>query len=212
MFEKDIYLAALRGAGEELAALFATSRPGGAETIIGDALFGLLPVGDADKRQGVPLESVDSSQLGGGEGGRIDIVAAGHGIEFKTVRLPRLEASVAQALYDLGPLSLDYARLENAGKLTSGELLILLHGPLAADLAGNVSLLREFHNRLFVDFRTSRKFGQLKKPHDRKWREQQIEVIKSMGLDQPFLKDATKMKLYRLEFDSPLALVSIPVL
>lgn len=211
MFQRHTYLTAIKNAGKEIERILRSGSLRGVEEIIRDKFFDALQVPEERKQKEVPLELVNSAQLWGGSHGRIDIIVERHGIELKVVRLPRQKSGASQSLYDLGQLSSDYARLDRAKKLKSGELLILLYGPLVKDISGNVTLIREFHNRLFVDFCTSLKFGELKKPYDKKWRKEQIKYIKKMHLDQPFNSKSTSMKIYRTESDSSLALVSIPI-
>ena len=66
------------------------------------------------------------------------------------VRLPRLNATASNSLYDIGQLSSDYWRLKYAKKLSGGELVVLLYGSLIDELRRPISILREFHNRMYI--------------------------------------------------------------
>lgn len=148
---------------------------------------------------------------------RFDIVCDDHAIELKVARLPRLKAqSPLGCLYDLGQIANDYLKIESAKDLESGELAIVLHGPLVTDL-GPVSIYREFHNRMYVDYTTSCQFGELHPDHlaqeEKEWkrllRPMQHRVIKRMGFHKPCEEPraCTVIKHERLG----LALISISV-
>lgn len=162
----------------------------GLEGIIHKALLAQLD--DPSKRKEVRLSSV-GGRLARSEGdGRVDIVCAEHGIELKAVRLPRLKVSTFYSLYDLGQLSSDYWRLRGATGLRSGELIVLLYGPLVADLPNEAAVYREFHNRMYIDFATSRMFGELspawlaKEPiQTQLLRKRQTQAIKQIGFHKP---------------------------
>ena len=67
------------------------------------------------------------------------------------VRVPRIGAVPSNALYDIGQISSDYWRIQNAKLLNGGELCILIYGALIAELCKPSEVLREFQNRMFVD-------------------------------------------------------------
>ena len=116
----------------------------------------------------VPLEDIDGRVVGDRSRGRVDIVIEGkssnvHAIELKVVQLPRKKnLSPMQSLYDIGQITGDFLRLEGANKLTSFDCVICLHGEVLSVYGTPKALLREFHNRMFVDFKTSEVAGQLK--------------------------------------------------
>lgn len=128
---------------------------------------------------------------------RVDIVIENngyYGIELKVIRMPnKYHESNSQRLWDIGQISSDYWRIKNAKKIKSGELGILLCGPLVKDLESPLPIAREFHNRMFLDFMVSKTCGELTNKAMKKngllvQRKAQIEVIKKMGFDVPFCK------------------------
>lgn len=183
----------------------------GLEGIIHKAL--LAQLADPTKRKEVRLSSV-GGQLARSEGdGRVDIVCAEHGIELKAVRLPRHKMSTFYSLYDLGQLASDYWRLRGATGLRSGELVVLLYGPLVADLPNEAAVYREFHNRMYVDFATSRQFGELspawlaeETDQMQLLRKRQTDAIRQIGFHKPC--GAPQYKTVR---EGNFALVSIDV-
>jgi len=145
---------------------------------------------------------------------RFDIVCNDHAIELKVTRLPRLKAqSPMGCLYDLGQIANDYLKIQSAKDLESGELVILVYGPLVTDL-GRGSIYREFHNRMYVDYTTACLFGELHPDHvaqeeewKRRMRPMQHRAIKRMGFHKP-CENAKKCTVIK---DGDLALISIPV-
>lgn len=161
----------------------------------------------------VMLTSMGGKQVWNTNNGLIDIVAKNHGIELKVVRLPRLGATPSNSLYDVGQLSSDYWRLANASGLASGELVVLLYGPLVRDLPSENSIYREFHNRMYVDYMTSLTYSELSPkwlsahPELKPQRERQVKSIKKMGFHNPFYKGKHHLTVRVGKF----ALVSIQV-
>jgi hypothetical protein len=98
----------------------------------------------ASTRAEVPLGELGARQAWEDGTGRVDVVIGTHGIELKVLAFPRVGATPSNALYDVGQLASDYWRLQNAKKLQSGELLLLLHGPLVPALASGTAIYREF--------------------------------------------------------------------
>lgn len=137
-----------------------------------------------------------------------------HAIELKVVRMPnKKHASTNQCLYEIGQISSDYWRLKNAIKVKSGELGILLCGPLVKDLKTPIPILREFHNRMFLDYITSSTWGELKNELLSsspmcKQRKYQIECIEEMGFTKPFIEKPTDWMIIAKD---AYAYVSIPV-
>jgi hypothetical protein len=183
----------------------------GTEHIVRDAVAAQLRGAQVER----PLSLYGGVAPDGALRARIDIVAETHGIELKAVRMPRsANNSPNSSLYDLGQLANDYLKLESAKKLESGELLILLYGTLVEGI-GQAGLYREFHNRMFVDYATSRQFGELRKvaisecaeDWKQKMRKAQLKAIRKMELDKP-CSDARRCWVYQ---HGEFALVSIPV-
>tara|TARA_R110001592_G_scaffold319322_1_gene596896 strand:- start:5811 stop:6458 length:648 start_codon:yes stop_codon:yes gene_type:complete len=173
------------------------------EHIVQEALMTSLG-GKASKE--VPLKEIGAEQAWGGVNGRLDVLHEGHGIEIKVVQFPRIKAVASNALYDIGQISSDYWRLRSATGLKSSELVILLQGPLVGFFTKEIQVLREFHNRMFVDFETSTQFGELSKQVNA-FRECQKAAIIEMGFDKPFNRANGK----KIVTHKGLALLSIPV-
>ncbi|MDK9718533.1 MAG: hypothetical protein OEL57_11605 [Trichlorobacter sp.] len=176
----------------------------GLEALLHSCLSNELPK-DKVKHE-VKLADIGACQICGDDDGRLDILYNNYGIELKVVKFPRPNAVISKALYDIGQLSSDYWRIKHAKKLEGGELCILLAGCLVAELANPTAILREFHNRMFVDYMTSKSFGELKTQHTKK-RENQIRAIEDMGFHEPYNFKKGK----KIVFDKDLALVIIPV-
>lgn len=156
----------------------------------------------------VSLKRIGACQACGSENGRLDIRLGDYGIELKVVRIPRFGAVASNALYDIGQLSSDYWRIKNAQKLRGGELCILLYGCLIAELSNPTAILREFHNRMFIDFSTSMHFGELlKEQKTSDQRQKQIDAIKEMGFHAPYNEKMGK----KIVVDEEFALIVIPV-
>ena len=168
-------------------------------------------------RREVPLEDIGGRVVDDRSRGRVDIVIEGknsnvHAIELKIVRLPREKhLSPNQSLYDIGQITGDFLRLKGAKKLTSFDCAIILHGVLLSVYGTPKSLLREFHNRMFVDFKTSEMGRELKVEKSHPLRKKQKRLIKQLGLDRPFtqLTDSmsaqTSGKLGLITIHGPLA-------
>ncbi|MCI5127184.1 MAG: hypothetical protein D3907_01510 [Candidatus Electrothrix sp. AUS3] len=200
MFKNKVYEDTLLKAKEELRSL---KSPNGFEYVVQKHLAAVI--GNPAKRE-VPLSKIGAIQAWGGEKGRLDILYRNYGIELKVVRVPRIGAVPSNALYDIGQLSSDYWRIHNA-KLEGGELCVLLYGCLVTELNKPSAILREFHNRMFLDFYTSLKYGELKTQSKSEQRIRQIGAIKEMGFDTPYLNKAGKKSVVNDEF----ALIIIPV-
>lgn len=178
----------------------------GMERVIQRSILNELPVA----RQEVPLHDVGAIRFDGEDTGRMDIVVGRnpgqHGVEIKVVRLPRLRAVPANALYDVGQLTADYWRISNATELRSGELLILLYGPMVLDLKSGAAICRELHNRLYVDFQTSLQFAELREQGGLDGRVRQMAVAEVMGIDRP-----CERSTWTSYVKGNYALVSVPV-
>lgn len=201
MFKNNVYEDALLKAKEELRSL---KSPNGFEDVVQKHLTAVI--GNPAKRE-VPLSQIGAIQAWGDEKGRLDILYCNYGIELKVVRVPRIGAVPSNALYDIGQLSSDYWRIQNAKQLEGGELCVLLYGCLVTELNKPSAILREFHNRMFLDFYTSLKYGELKTQSKSEQRIRQIGAIKEMGFDTPYLDKAGKKSVVNDEF----ALIIIPV-
>ena len=68
------------------------------------------------------------------------------------------------------------------------------------------AILREFHNRMFVDFSTSSKYGEIKNEINDK-RKKQISVINEMGFDVPYHERLGK----KIIVDDEFAIIIVPV-
>ena len=177
----------------------------GAEPIVQECLAKLL--GKESKLE-VPLEQISAKQAWDSDSGRLDLLFKKHGIELKVIQMPRIKNTASNALYDIGQISSDYWRLQNADNLNSGELVILLIGILVQAYDSPGQLLREFHNRMFVDFYTSMLHGELSEESILISRSRQISSIYQMGFDKPYSNALGK----KLVLHDDLALVSIPVI
>ena len=148
----------------------------------------------------VPLEDIDGRVVDDRSRGRVDIVIEGtnsnvHAIELKVVQLPREKnLRPMRSLYDIGQITGDFLRLKGAKTLTSFDCVICLHGGLLSVYGTSKALLREFHNRMFVDFKTSEIAGQLKTERSHPLRKKQYRLIKQLGLDQPFTQSTGLMR------------------
>lgn len=159
----------------------------GLEKRCADAFCAALPTG-ASQRE-VDLRDVGGRQLIAGKTrGILDclITAGPSGIEFKTMRLPRAKGvGQAGALYDIGQLTADYARLADAKKLQGGWVVAFLYGPQVNAAASDGELYRMVHNQLFVDAEIARR-----DPDGDQWaggdhRKHQRRALRLMGLDKP---------------------------
>ena len=186
----------------------------GMESVYGTELMGVL----ANSRQctkvcdEVPLENIGGQAVDGRRNGRVDIVVEGrnsnvHAIELKVVKLPREEhLGPNECLWDIGQITGDFLRLESANRLTSFDCVIVLHGVLMSVYRTNRKLLREFHNRMFVDFKTSEMDGELNKEKNDPFRRKQVRLIHQLGLDLPFTPST---KLMRALTSKELGLITI---
>lgn len=155
---------------ESTLAQVATDHPTrGTERLLVDELKRHLPHGS-----GQSLRKVKGNYLTPGRTrGSLDYVCA-HGddlvgFEFKVVRLPRKKPG---ALFDIGQLGADAARLRNSKSLTARYLVAFVYGPLVADASSPRSLYRAFHNHMFVDHQTALARGEInaKFRHHREFR------------------------------------------
>ncbi len=150
-----------------------------------------------DIRHERPLREISSQPV---RRERVDIVVESnnsnvHAIELKVVQLPREKnLSPMQCLYDIGQITRDFIRLSEAETLTSFDCVIVLYGGLLSVYRTPATLLREFHNRMFVDFKTSEAAGQLKFEKNNSLRKKQRRLIKQLGLDQPFTRSTDSMR------------------
>lgn len=188
-FPQVIYRRALQSC---LPLLEAKDGKAGTEHIIRDAMFEQLVQIDPAARREVRLSDLGGRAPGVEKDGRVDIVVGDHGVELKVMRMPRLGSSPNQALYDLGQLANDALKLRSAKKIRSGELVLLLRGPLVEDLGGTGTLYRELHNRLFVDFAASKAYGELRADRiareparKQEMRKAQLRAIRGLGFDAP---------------------------
>ena len=187
---------------ECVANLDSSKSPRGMEGLIQLSISKALP----GSRMEVPLSEIGAVSVNGNASGRIDIVHETHGIELKVVRMPRIGSSGSNALYDVGQLTADYWRLWKAKGLTSGELLILVYGPLIPELKTVAPICRELHNRLYVDFQTSKQFFELREQCREEGRIRQISAAKEMGVNRPCRKP-----IWKAHVIGKFALVSVPV-
>ena len=147
-----------------------------------------------------PLNEIGGQVVDGRSRGRVDIVIEDnnsniHAIELKIVQLPREKnLSPMQSLYDIGQITGDFVRLKEAKRPTSFDCVIVLHGGLLPVYRTPKTLLREFHNRMFVDFKTSEAAGELKAKKSDPLRKKQKRLIKQLGLDQPFTQSTDSMR------------------
>ena len=167
----------------------------GMEAVYGCTLKQVL--GKNPKFEIKPEEPI--KKVGGRGHGRVDIVIEDknfnvHAIEIKIVQLPReSNLSPMQCLYDIGQITGDFVRLNGAKKVTSFDCVIVLHGLFVSERSTPIALLREFHNRMFVDFKTSELAGELKAEQNDPLRKRQKRLIKQLGLDQPFTQSRDSM-------------------
>ena len=185
----DEYMAALENCESNLIERSKERRFSGMEGVYHTALMEVLENNEKFNRicSEVPLEEIDGTGHG-----FVDIVIERensdvHAIELKVVQLPR-EGHLGPngALYDIGQITSDFLRLKGANKLTSFDCVIVLHGVLLCLYNTRKKLLREFHNRMFVDFKTSETYGELKSQKNVPFRKKQKRLIQQLGLDQPF--------------------------
>lgn len=160
----------------------------------------------------VPLGDIGGRVVDDRTRGRVDIVVDGknavHAIEIKLVQLPREKhLSPMQCLYDIGQITGDFLRLKGATGLTSFDCVIVLHGVLLSVYGTPTRLLREFHNRMFIDFKTSKTAGELKAQKHLPFRKVQERLIKELGLDQPFTQSTRSMHARTV---NKLGLITIP--
>lgn len=158
-----------------------------------------------------PLEKIGGHQVVGDRSrGRVDIVVEDnnsnfHAIELKIVQLPREKnLNPKQSLYDIGQITSDFARLSEANELSSYDCVIVMHGGYLNVYRTPDSVYREFHNRMFVDVETSKLAGEFKT--ERKKRKKQLEAVKTLGFDHPFIQ---KTKFVRVITVEGLGLVTI---
>lgn len=180
MLDKRILQSVLEDSADKLRALNGNL---GMEAIIQSTLCSCL---GPESRTEVPLTEIGATQVWGDDKGRLDVLHSNHGIEIKVIQLPRSGNTPSTALYDIGQLSGDYWRLQNATELEDRELLLLLSGPIISALKSPRELLREFHNRMFVDFQTSILYGELVTESSETQRARQIGSIYQMGFHLPF--------------------------
>ncbi|HBU06766.1 MAG TPA: hypothetical protein DEB09_01655 [Candidatus Magasanikbacteria bacterium] len=194
---KKIYTEALSLSIRKLSKIIKSGHLRGLESIIQENLCTTLNKYNYNVVREKPLSELGGKNLWDNSGNpRIDIVLDNnHAIELKVIRLPNKDhTSPNQRLYDIGQISSDYWRLKQAKAVTKAELGILLCGPLVMDLQTPTSIVREFHNRMFLDFTISKKYGELhkelKEPSSSMYEQRKLQLIaiKEMGFDKPFIK------------------------
>ena len=183
------------------------------EKVVQEAYRAVLEENDFTVETEVPLSTVGAKRPNDSANGRIDIVSSDYGIELKVVSIPRSKARRTAYLWDIGQISFDHWTIRNAKKLSDGELGILLYGPFVTSLESSTEILREFHNKMFVDYKTSSEFGELKRdleigdPEMKRCRKRQISSIEEMKMDLPYSgKNGCKIFVHK-----SMALVVIPV-
>ncbi|MCY4231589.1 MAG: hypothetical protein OXF26_12105 [Alphaproteobacteria bacterium] len=187
----------------------------GMEKVYQEALVEVLEKNRRKVRREVLLDKICGQVVDDRSRGYVDIVVEDknsnvHGIEIKLVQLPRedkYKLGPSQSLYDIGQITGDFLRLEGARRLTSFDCVIVLHGALLSVYGTSRSLLREFHNRMFVDFETSKIAGELKTQKNLPLRMEQERLIKQLGLDQPFTPSTKSMHAQTVK---NLGLITIP--
>ena len=175
----------------------------GLEAIVQDSILSIL----SGAKKEVPLSDIGALTPWDSTGGRIDIVADKHGIEIKVIEFPHVGLTPSNSLYDIGQISSDYWRIKNAEHLDSGELILLLRGPLVSILKKPSKIGREFHNRMFLDFKTSLYHGELSRQKNNIVRQRQISAIKEMGFDFPAGSKINKKVFVEQRY----AIISVPV-
>ncbi len=135
------------------------------------------------------------------------------GIEFKVVKLPRLDnTSPNTCMYDLGQLAYDYIGLENY-QIDLGYCIVVIDGPLVEmSQATHSSVARLFHNAMFVDYHSFVGYGTLKKSgYTQRWKDATIEAVTKMGFDKPFDAKKTNGRFCYLDKKAGLAVIGIEV-
>jgi hypothetical protein len=198
MLSKYTYTKALNNSVDELDRIYNRDQMRGLEDIIHKNLSHILTENGYAIINEMKLTELGGKNFWQDDGQpRVDIVIENngyYGIELKVIRMPsKYHESNSQRLWDIGQISSDYWRIKNAKKIKSGELGILLCGPLVKDLESPLYIAREFHNRMFLDFMISKAWGELTNKTMKKngmlvQRKAQIEVMKEMGFDVPFCK------------------------
>lgn len=83
------------------------------------------------------------------------VINCDHVFELKVVRMPqKISTSSKGSLYDVGQIITDIDRAYQAN-VKSINALVLLYGPLVEDLASSNSIIREFHDRCYLDISKS---------------------------------------------------------
>lgn len=139
---------ALRAEQRSIAKMLKDGQLQGLEKRCADAFCAALPKGTS--RREVDLNEVGGRQLfADKKRGSLDCLleASRLGIEFKTMRLPRVKGmGQAGALYDVGQLTADYARLADATNLNGAWVIAFLYGPGVAAASSDGELYRMVHN------------------------------------------------------------------
>jgi hypothetical protein len=115
------------------------------------------------------------------------LVPQGIGIEFKAIRLPRINALGSSGVFwDIGQLTHDYIRITDSRKLTTGYIIIFVYGPLVADAKTDGMLYRHFHNQMFIDYSAASVEQQWSQGDNilRRYRARQRQVCKKLGWDR----------------------------
>lgn len=118
------------------------------------------------------------------------------GIEVKVILLPKHPSRSANAIYDLGQITMDMMRLKSAKEIRTKYLIWVLRGVELRSYDTPLRLKRHLHNRLFVDYIDNvKKNGKFNRSTAQstelkvEGRRQAIEA-KKLGLDTTFSKRA----------------------
>ena len=195
------YMSALQRCERELIKRSNESQYRGMEAVYQNALMRVLETNRRfEVRREVPLGEIGGIAPDGGNCGFVDIVVEDnnsnvHGIELKIVQLPRENRlGPSECLFDIGQITWDFLKLKGARNLTSFDCVVVLHGEFVSERRSSRALLREFHNRMFVDFKTSETAGELNAQRDDPVRKKQVKLIRQLGLDQPFTQATASMR------------------
>ncbi|USJ00819.1 hypothetical protein MUG10_00715 [Xanthomonas prunicola] len=111
-------------------------------------------------------------------------------------------------------MTADYARTQRAKGLGGGELVALLYGPGIEGLPAS-HVARTFHNHMFVDYETSRRYGELMREEIvgeieemQIQRRRQKKAGRALGWDRPYLAEQSKATAVK---EGKYALISLPI-
>ena len=195
------YRSALQMCESELIKMTKKQQYRGMEAVYGNTLMQVLRENPKfEIKPEEPIKKFGGQAVGGRSRGRVDIVIEDknsnvHAIEIKIVQLPREKnLGPRQCLYDIGQITRDFVKLNEAKEVISFDCIIVLHGAFVSERSTSKALLREFHNRMFVDFKTSEVAGELKAEQKDPFRKKQKRLIKQLGLDQPFTQSTDSVR------------------